>query len=388
MAKQPSKKAQKAPENVTTATLDDAKPHIDSIPAEVYATESVQPEPAPSEPKAVAPEPTPAPAPQQQPVPEKRASGFMPLLLGGVIAGAIGFGVASLTKPAVDTTYADQIAAQAGEIDSLRQQIAEIPDVDLAGISMAQDEFAVAIDALETEVNAALDALSDRVTVLENQPRIVGEGAAPATAAYQAELDALRAQIDDMTNIAETQLETARAEAAAIEENAALAARNAAGRAALARVQSGLETGAPLGAALGDLEAALGQSAPEALLAVQDGVPTLQNLRETFADAAREALATARSEGVSGEDRGGFGAFLRDQFDVRSTAPREGDDADAILSRAGAAIDAGRLSEALAEIAGLPEVARAEMSDWLARAEMRAAAQSAIDLLSTTLSDN
>ncbi|MDO6590373.1 hypothetical protein DS901_17415 [Loktanella sp. D2R18] len=388
MAKQPSKKVQKAPENVATESLDDAKPHIDSIPAEIYATESVQPEPAPPEPKAVAPEPTPAPVLQQQPVPEKRASGFIPLLLGGVIAGAIGFGVASLTKPATDTSYADQLATQAGEIDSLRQQIAQIPDVDLAGITTAQDEIAGAIDALESDVTIALDALSDRVTTLENQPRVIGEGVAPSTAAYQAELDALRAQIDDMTNIAETQLEAARAEAAAIEENAALAARNAAGRAALARVQSGLETGAPLGAALGDLEAALGQSAPEALLAVQDGVPTLQNLRETYADAARTALATARAEGVSGEDTGGFGAFLRDQFDVRSTAPREGDDADAILSRAGAAIDAGRLSDALAEIAGLPEVARAEMSDWLARAKMRAAAQSAIDLLSTTLSDN
>nr|WP_255698840.1 hypothetical protein [Yoonia sp. I 8.24] len=368
--------------------MGDAKPHIDSIPAEVYATESAQAQSVPLEPTPAVAEPEPTPEPRPQPVPEKRASGFMPLLLGGLIAGAIGFGVASLTKPTADTSYADQLATQAGEIDSLRQQIAGIPDVDLSGVTTAQDEISVVIGALESDVTSALDALSERVTTLENQPRIVGEGAAPATAAYQAELDALRAQIDDMTNIAETQLEAARAEAAAIEENAALAARNAAGRAALARVQSGLETGAPLGAALGDLEAALGQSAPEALLAVQDGVPTLLNLRETYADAARTALATARAEGVSGEDTGGFGAFLRDQFDVRSTAPREGDDADAILSRAGAAIDAGRLSDALTEIAGLPEVARAEMSDWLSQAEMRAAAQSAIDLLSTTLSDN
>ena len=238
------------------------------------------------------------------------------------------------------------------------------------------------------DLTAAVDQLAGRITVLENQPRVVGEGSAPATAAYQAELDALRIQIADMTNIAQTQLETARAEAAAIEENAATAARNAAGRAALSRVQSALETGAPLGAALGDLEAALGQSAPAALLAAQDGVPTMQNLRESYADVARAALSTARSEGVSGEETGGFGAFLRDQLDVRSTAPRDGADADAVLSRAGAAIDSGRLPEALAEIAGLPEVARAEMSDWLARAEIRVAAQAAVDLLSTSLSDN
>jgi hypothetical protein len=388
VAKQPSNKLQKASKNAVIEPLGDETPKIDAIPAEVYPDQSEKPQAAPLEPTPEAS--TPAVEPIEQPAltAEKHTSGFVPLLLGGIIAGAIGFGVASLTKPAVDSSYADQIATQANEIDSLRAQIAAIPDVDLTGITAAQDEFSHAMGTLETDFDSALDAYSGRIAALENLPRVVGEGTAPATTAYQAELDALRAQIADMSDIAQTQLESARAEAAAIEENAAMAARNAAGRAALARVQSGLETGAPLGAALGDLEAALGESAPAALLAVQDGVPTLQNLRETYDDVARVALATARSEGVSGEDTGGFGAFLRDQLDVRSTAPREGDDVDAVLSRAGAAIDAGRLSDALAEIGDLPEVARAEMSDWLGRAEMRVAAQDAVNQLSTTLSDN
>lgn len=48
----------------------------------------------------------------------------------------------------------------------------------------------------------------------------------------------------------------------------------------------------------------------------------------------------------------------------------------------------GRLADALAEIGALPEVARADMSDWLAQAEMRADAIAAVDILSISLSDN
>ena len=191
-----------------------------------------------------------------------------------------------------------------------------------------------------------------------------------------------------MTGAAQAELAEARAAAAAIEEDAAAAARAAAARAALARVQTALESGAPIGAALGDLEEATGESAPAALLAVQDGVPTLAALQDGFPDVARAALATARSEGVAGEDTGGIGAFIRNQFDVRSTTPQEGSSADAILSRAEAAVRSGRLSDALAEISALPEVARAEMGDWLAMAEARADAIAAVDMLSTSTSDN
>jgi len=198
----------------------------------------------------------------------------------------------------------------------------------------------------------------------------------------------LRAQIAEMANAAQTELAEARAQAASIEESAASAARNAAARAALARVQTALESGAPIGAALGDLEEAAGEGAPDALIAVQDGAPTLASLQDQFPDVARAALATARSEGVSGEETTGFGAFMRNQFDVRSTTPQEGDSADAVLSRAEASVRAGRLSDALAEISALPEVARAEMSDWLAQAEARADAIAAVDMLSTSLSDN
>jgi hypothetical protein len=254
----------------------------------------------------------------------------------------------------------------------------------LTGIETQQTTLQTDLDGLSGQ----LTSLDDRLTALENLPRGEGTASVPALATYEAELEALRGQISEMTGIAQTQLDAARSEAAAIEENADAAARAAAGRAALSRLQTGLESGAPLGAALADLEGAIGSAAPDALIAVQDGVPTLASLQEQFPEIARAALATARREGVAGEETSGIGAFLRNQFDVRSVTPQEGTSADAVLSRAEGAVREGRLSDALAEISALPEVARAQMSDWLAQAETRADAIAAVDILFTSLSDN
>lgn len=386
MAKQPAKgrKTPAEPKNAAkTETVKPesavaSKPIIDVIPAEVHNKAAPDEKKVP-EATTVAPAESPRPDPRpdtQKETQQVPKNGFFPLALGGLLAGVIGYAVATLTVPAADTSLADQIAAQSSQINALEQRIAAVPEVDLSGIEAAQSDLA-----------AQLADMAARVTALEERPisnavsQAAGEGVAD-------EMDALRAQIAEMTNAAQTELAEARAQAASIEESAAAAARNAAARAALARVQTALESGAPIGAALGDLEDALGESAPEALITVQDGVPTLASLQDQFPDVARAALATARSEGVSGEETTGFGAFLRNQFDVRSTTPQEGNSADAILSRAEAAVRTGRLSDALAEISALPEVVRAEMSDWLGQAEARADAIAAVDILSTSLSDN
>ena len=102
-----------------------------------------------------------------------------------------------------------------------------------------------------------------------------------------------------------------------------------------------------------------------------------------FPDAARAALATARAEGLS-DDAAGLGGFLRSQFDVRSTTPQEGAGPDAVLSRAEAAVKEGRVADALAELEALPEVARAEMTDWMGQAQSRADVLDAIATLTET----
>lgn len=364
-------------------------PVIDAIPAEVHSNAEILAAP-PSEKDSVSHIEKPEKAAlADEPAPAKAVgtdktgkTGFLPFVLGGLVSGAIGAALVAFVPRDVDSTLASQVSQQAAMIEDLQDRISAFPAVDVDAILAAQTELESDISDLE----ASVSTIVTQVSALEQRP--AGSGTSAAASDVEAEMDALRAQITEMTGVARTELEQARAAAAAIEENAVAAARDAAARAALARVQTALESGAPIGAALADLEEAIGSSAPDALLAVQEGVPTLGSLQEAFPEFARAALATARSEGVSGEETTGFGAFLRNQLDVRSTSPREGNSADAILSRAEAAMRGGRLADALSEISALPEVARAQMSDWLAQAEARADALAAVDILSSSISDN
>ena len=176
-------------------------------------------------------------------------------------------------------------------------------------------------------------------------------------------------------------LAAAREEAAQLKQEAIAAAQAASVRAALNRVATAVETGAPFDDALSDIGAA---DLPIALAdAAENGVATTAQLTQDFPIVARSALATARAEGVS-DDAGGIGGFLRSQFDVRFTAPQAGAGPDAVLSRAEAAIKEGRVADALVELEALPEVASAEMTDWTARATQRADVLDAIVTLSET----
>jgi hypothetical protein len=335
------------------------------------------------------------PEPQADPAPETNAqqtqsagAGFLPLLLGGVVASAIGYGVATyfpMNDGSVDVSV--QMQAQADQLAALEAKLADIPAVDLSGveaqIASVGDQAAALSGAIDTNF-ADLDA---RLTEVEKRPGADGTLSDTALAAYQRELEQSRAdlEIQQATMMsavaqAETDLAAARAEAEALEQEALASAEAAASRAALNRVSTAIETGAPFADALGDL----GGDLPAALSsAAENGVATTAELTSDFPAAARAALATARAEGVSDES-GGLGGFLRNQFDVRSTAPQEGSSPDAVLSRAEAAIKEGRVADALAEIEALPEVARAEMTDWTAQATERADVLDAVATLSET----
>jgi len=236
----------------------DAEGETEAASEAVVKEEASVEEPAPAE-----------PAPVAQPVPHDSPSNhvLLPAILGGLIAAAIGFGVAYYILP--------------------------------------------------------LAVFDDRLLTLEKQPSGDGTLQEAALQAYQAELDELRAKVEDQASAAFEQLESTRVEAAAIEQAALDAARAAQMRAALAQVQTALNTGAPMVAPLEDLQAAMGDEAlPTALTDVAEGVPTLSKLQADFPNAARLALADARAGGASGEETSAFGAFLREQLNVRSVAPR------------------------------------------------------------------
>ena len=380
MAKQPAK-GRKTPQKPKTKPAVAKAVEADIVAPEIVETPAVEDPVSEIEPEILEPviEATEIPA---APFAEPAKSGSaMSAILGGLVAGAIGFGAAYFVLPKPDTTLPAKISAQASEITELRDQIAAVPAPDLSGVEAAQAATADAMVAADERITA----LETRLNDLSNR---AGDSGSVSTAAYEAELDALRSEMENLRGTAIAELESAREQAAEIENNAEAAARAATGRASLARIQSGMETGAPLGEALDDLAAALQADVPAALTAVRDGTPTLAALQSDFPALARAALATARAEGVSGEAEGGFASFLRNQFDVRSVAPKDGDGTDAILSRAEATLRHGRLTDALAEVGALPEVARAELSDWIALAEARADALAAAGTLSTSLNDN
>jgi len=341
--------------------------------ADIVEEESVEPSP-------------PAPEPSQSTV------GFLPLLLGGVVAGAIGYGVATyypMNGGSDDLTA--QVSAQADQIAALQDQLSAAPSVDLTPleeqITGLVEETSAQTAALSNSIETGLSALDERLVEVEKRPGSDGTLSDTALAAYQRELEELRADLDaQQENVmsaaaqAEADLAAARAEAELLEQQAIASAQAAASRAALNRVAAAVETGAPFVDALGDLG---GDLPMELTSAAETGVITTAQLTADFPATARAALATARAEGVSGET-GGLGGFLRNQFDVRSTSPQEGDGPDAVLSRAEAAVKEGRVADALAEIEALPEVARAEMTDWIAQAAERSDVLNAIATLSET----
>ena len=78
-------------------------------------------------------------------------------------------------------------------------------------------------------------------------------------------------------------------------------------------------------------------------------------------------------------------AFLQSQVGGRSLEPQEGDSADAVLSRAEAALREGDLAATVAELSGLPEEALEMMADWTASAQTRIAALEAMDAFAAAL---
>lgn len=331
---------------------------------------------------------------EQPSEPQKGESSFLPLALGGIAAGAIGFaaaffGLAQKPDPelAAVSEQIQQIEATVGQQSSAIAGIAEDVQVlsvpDMSAIEGRLDEVRASVSTLLARLDNAdtlLDAIDKRLTTLEKRP--VTEGASQeAVDAYERELKAAAADFARQRE----ELEALIASALETEDEAEEASKAAMRRAGVSRILSALESGAPFEGALADLREA-GVEIPEALSAIADtGVTTATDLQEAFPDAARSALAVARTSDSAAEGSGGFSAFLRNQLGARSLEPREGDDPDAVLSRAEAATREGRVSDALSEIDTLPEEAKAEFSSWIDQATDRLNALRAAQELSETL---
>lgn len=280
-----------------------------------------------------------------------------------------------LMTPANDdrADVAAQIDDQSRRITELQDQIEGLPAApdapDLGALEAGQQQLEERLADLAQQIGAFDTRLND----LEARPVAEGGGVSPS------ELNTLRdalaaqtAKIDALSDEAEQREDAERA-----------SAQQDMSRAALTRIRTALDTGSDFAPALNDLERA-GMKAPEALQAVaENGVATQAALQESFAPAARAALAAARKTDEGNET--GFWSFMSDQLGARSLEPREGSDADAVLSRAEDNVRKGDLDSALSEIEALPEPSQAELADWVTRARARMEALAAYDALAAKL---
>ena len=108
-------------------------------------------------------------------------------------------------------------------------------------------------------------------------------------------------------------------------------------------------------------------------------------MQQLFPAAARDGLAAALRDDSAAPSGGLFTNFLRAQTGARSLEPRPGNDPDAVLSRAGDAVQRGEIAAALTELQAFPPAGREAMADWLHGAEAWAAAAGAVDQIEGNL---
>lgn len=377
------------------------------------------------QPEAPASEPAESPSPEPVPPsasPRPRRGGFLPTVLGGAIAAGIGFGTAVYILPrvwvpeapvadldALRTSIAEQAArldglsatvetgAAESELADLSARVAALDDRSAAGLADLGDAVA-GLDPRLASTAARIDDLEARIAALEKRPVEGGAASATALEAFGREMETLRAEMAAQKSaLSEAEASLAEEASRAVENVRAAAteadrlrvaaeetARRATARAALGRIDAALTAGGALDPALAELRGA-GFEIPPPLAEQGQGVPTLDALRTAFPGAARDALAASLRETAAGTTWDRFLAFLRTQSGARSLAPRDGQDPDAILSRAEAALQAGDLAGAIAEIGGLPAEGQARMAEWVALANRRISATAAAATLAAEL---
>lgn len=356
-----------AAETPTGAVAENPSP--DALPADALAAEVLpHPDAAPADPVSV----------PQPPAPPRRGPGILGPLLGGALAALGGFALSHYNVFGLVPPPA--------------------PPADLAPLAQADQDQAAALTALRSELESAtarlaalegapasqpdterLDDLDQRLAAIETLP----QGGDAGSAALAARLAKLEQQLNDQpaANQAEVdaalaRLAEAEAEATRRADEATAAAEAAAHKARLDQLREAVTSGVPFEAELAalndpDLAATLSPHAA--------GIPTLAALQADFPEAARQSLQLARANAPDT----GWGTrltdFLAAQTGARSLTPREGDDPDAILSRAEFALSEGRLADALAEVKALPEPIRVPFAEWITRAEARLTVLAALE---------
>jgi hypothetical protein len=252
-------------------------------------------------------------------------------------------------------TAAEQATQQAMQQD---QQLGQR----IAAAEQAMSGFAGRVVANESAIAArgqAADALGNRIAQLEQQ--------------LGARIGALDSQLAQRGQTIEQQAARIAAVESAAQRISALEGRSAR-LAALDAVRAALESGRPLGDALGQL-----QNPPQALTRFASATPpTEAQLRLSFEEAARAARAASEPPASSGVLDSAVSRLSGLITVRRGEETVWGDAASAELERARRAVEAGDFEGALRILQKLSPQAREAMRQWISQAEALVAARAAI----------
>lgn len=353
--------------------------------------------------------PPPASPPPASPPPAPARRGFLGPVLGGVIAAGLGAGAVLYLFPdgwqdragptipddiVTQTALSDAVAPMEARLDTLATRLDELATADPATAAMESlEDRLAALEATEDDQRAALiaqiGALDERIKGLaEDQPESVSMAdIGTALSPLSARIDRLEGRIDEaIAARVDTAIEDALSDARAaqdaraqeLEAQAEALAQQSAmldARTALAELDAAADSGEPAPQALARIGAVT--EPPAALAAFAAGLATQGQLQDQFSQAARQALAAEAPPPDAGAMDRVFG-FLRQQTGARSLAPRDGDDADAVLSRAEAQLRADNLAGAVETVSALAGDPAAVMAGWREAAETRLAALAAL----------
>jgi len=366
-----------------TPATDAGASKASSLPKIERVKGDAEPDPKPEAEQADTPTEKPKAAPASQPEPAK--GGLFGSVLGGVIAAGIGFGAAMMFFPqgwqAQDNTALTElqstVAAQGDTAAGIEADLAATKEAlngEIAGLAETDTALTAGLDGLNTRLDALTQG--DGTTKLPDDVQILLN-------AQKEEIAALQATVAGMAEDAKAQMEAA----AAQQETAEQAEARVKARGAAQEIRLALLSGEPFAEALDVVAPAV--EVPAALSAVAaDGAPTSAEVSGAFPAAARAALSKAARAQAGDDTQSRLKLFFQDQLSARSLSPQDGDSADAVLSRAEAAVKAEDYQTALNEITALPESAQAELADWRAQAEARLGAVDAFTAVTDALNSN
>ncbi|WP_417278578.1 hypothetical protein [Celeribacter sp.] len=353
-------------ETETTEEVEDIpqEPSEEAEAAEIYTVDEVS-EDKPEE----TPEVTP-PAPVTKVV---KRGGFVPMVLGGVVCAALGYAGAQFLKPegwpfpgANTEELTQQITALEGQIQALETAATQRAEAQQAALADLETEIAAQDNSAQYDALAEqLATFEERMTQIEARPVAEAIVSPEATAAYERQL----AQMQDLLNSEISRLEEAKEQSIAEETAARIST-------AKARLQTLVDAGEPFDQVLAEMNT----DVPEVLQqAAAEGIPSVTSLQEGYSEAARDALVVSSRAAYDAGEQSWFQTALQTQIGLRSTKPKEGDDADAILSRAEQDVRDGLFAKAITTLEALPEEGKAEMQGWVANAQKRVDLMTALD---------